>query len=258
MKAIVCTGYGSPDVLRLEEVETPVPEDNEVLIRVYATTVSSADCRVRSLNMPTGFGLLTRAMFGVFKPRQPILGTDLAGGIESVGPDVTQFREGDRVFAFSDASMGCHAEYKCMPADGAVARKPENLTFAEAAALSFGGTTALEFFRWGTLEQGEHVLVNGASGSVGTAAVQLAKYFGADVTGVCSTGNLELVTSIGADRVIDYTEEDVTDHVDVYDVIVDTAGRFPSPVAPTCSRTAGAFSWFWGHYRICSRSRGCR
>lgn len=223
MKAFVATKYGSPDVLRLEDVEKPIPGDNEVLIRVRATTVTSADWRGRSLTAPTGFGLMFRLFFGVFKPRQPILGTELAGEVESVGKDVTRFRVGDPVFAFSD-SMGCHAEYKSMPEDRAVALKPPNLTFEEAAAISFGGTTALQFFRHGKIQSGEKVLINGASGGVGTAAVQLAKHFGAEVTGVCSTANLEMVKSIGADKVIDYTSEDITESGETYDIIVDTAG----------------------------------
>lgn len=227
MKAIVCGKYGPPEVLRLKDFETPRPKDNEVLIRIYATTVTSGDCRVRSLNVPAGFGLIMRLVFGVSKPRQPILGTELAGVVESVGKAVTKFKVGDRVFAFGDAAMGCHAEYKCIPEDGAVALKPANLSYDEAAALSFGGTTALDFFRRGKLQRGESVLVNGASGAVGTAAVQLAKYFGADVTGVCSTANVALVRSLGARHVIDYTREDFTQNGERYDVIVDTAGTAP-------------------------------
>lgn len=224
MKAIVYERYGSPDVLQLKEVEKPTPKNNEVLIKTHATTVTSADWRVRSLNVPVGFGLIMRLVFGVSRPKQPILGSELAGVIESVGKDVRKFKVGDPVFAFSDASMGCHAEYKCMPEDGAVAIKPPNLAFEEAAALSFGGTTALDFLRRGKLKSGEIVLVNGASGAVGTAAVQLAKHFGAIVTGVCSTANVELVKSLGASRVIDYTQEDFTQNGETYDVIVDTVG----------------------------------
>lgn len=227
MKAAVATEYGSPDVLQIRDVEKPTPKTNEVLIRIHATTVTSGDWRVRSLNVPTGFGLLSRLMFGVFRPRQPILGTELAGVVEAIGNNVTRFDVGDPVFAYSDASMGSHAEYKAMPEDGAMARKPPNLTFEEAAALSFGGTTALHFLRRGKIQPGEYVLVNGASGSVGTATVQLAKHFGAHVTGVCSTGNVELVKSLGADRVIDYTKEDVTQTGETYDIIVDTAGTLP-------------------------------
>ena len=227
MKAVIYTKYGPPNVLQLKEVAKPTPKDNEVLIKTHATTVTSGDWRARSLDMPVGFGLISRLVFGVLRPRQPILGTELAGEIESVGKDVSKFKVGDQVFAFSGAGMGCHAEYKCMPEDGAVAFKPPNLTYDEAAAISFGGTTALDFFRRGKLQSGERVLVNGASGGVGTAAVQLAKHFGADVTGVCSTANVELVRSLGANHVVDYTKEDFTENGETYDVIVDTVGTAP-------------------------------
>ena len=227
MKAIVYERYGPPEVLQLKEVKKPTPKDNEVLIKTHATTVTSGDWRVRSLNVPAGFGLIMRLVFGVTIPKQPILGTELAGIVETVGKDVRKFKVGNQVFAFSDAAMGCHAEYKCMPEDGAMALKPANLTYEEAAALSFGGTTALDFFRRGKLQSGEKVLVNGASGGVGTAAVQLAKHFGADVTGVCSTTNVELVRSLGASHVIDYTKEDFTQNGETYDVIIDTAGTAP-------------------------------
>lgn len=227
MKAIVYERYGPPEVLQLREVDKPTPKDNEVLIKTYATTVTSGDWRVRSLNVPAGFGLIVRLVFGVLRPKQPILGTELAGVVETVGRDVRKFKVGNPVFAFSDAAMGCHAEYKCMPEDGPVALKPANLTYGEAAALSFGGTTALSFFRRGNLQSGEKVLVNGASGGVGTAAVQLAKHFGADVTGVCSAANAELVRSLGARHVIDYTKTDFTQNGETYDVIVDTVGTAP-------------------------------
>lgn len=227
MKAIVYERYGPPDVLELKEIAKPTPKDNEVLIRTYATTVTSGDCRVRSLHMPVGFGLIARLLLGVSRPRQPILGSELAGKVESVGKDVNKFKVGDEVFAFTGARLGCHAEYKCMPEDGAVVLKPASLTFDEAAAISSGGTTALDFFRRAELQSGEKVAVNGASGGVGTAAVQLAKHFGADVTGVCSTANIELVRSLGANRVIDYTKQDFTENGETYDVIVDTAGTAP-------------------------------
>jgi NADPH:quinone reductase-like Zn-dependent oxidoreductase len=227
MKAVVCERYGSPEVLRFTEILKPTPKDNEVLIRIHATTVTSADWRVRSLNVPVGFKLIMRLVIGVSGPRQPILGSELAGVIESVGKDVTKFKVGDAIFAFSDAEMGCHAEYKCFAADSAIALKPDNLTFEQAAALSFGGTTAFDFFRRGKLRSGEKVLVNGASGAVGTAAVQLARHFGADVTGVCSTSNIELVKKLGASHVIDYTKEDFTQNGETYDVILDAAGSAP-------------------------------
>ena len=234
MRAVVYERYGPPDVLELREVPKPTPKDNEVLIRIHATTVTSGDWRARSLAMPPGFGVLGRLVFGVLRPRQPILGTELAGEIEAAGNDVTRFKPGDQVFAFAGARMGCYAEYRTMPEDGPIARKPPNLTFEQAAALSFGGTTALDFLRRGKLKSGETVLVNGASGAVGTAVVQLAKHFGATVTGVSSTANLDLVKSIGADQVIDYTKEDFTRTGATYDVIVDTAGTAPS------SRSAGS------------------
>lgn len=227
MKAIVYERYGPPDVLELKEVEKPTPKDNEVLIKTHATTVTSGDWRVRSLHMPVGFGLIAHLVLGVSRPRQPILGSELAGKVESVGKDVKKFKVGDEVFAFTGARLGCHAEYKCMPEDGAVVLKPANLTYDEAAAMSFGGTTALDFFRRGKLQLGEKVLVNGASGGVGTAAVQLAKHFGAVVIGVCSTANVELVRSLGATQVIDYTKENFTRNGETYDVIVDTAGTAP-------------------------------
>lgn len=227
MKAIVYERYGPPEVLQLKEVEKPAPKGNEVLIKIHATTVTSGDSRVRSLNVPVGFGLIMRLVLGILRPKQPILGTELAGVVESVGKDVRKFKVGDSVFAFGDAAMGCYAEYKCMPEDGAVALKPANLTYAEAASLSFGGTTALDFLRRGKLQRGERVLVNGASGGVGTATVQLAKHFGADVAGVCSTANVELVRSLGASHVIDYTKEDFMQNGKTYDVIVDTVGTAP-------------------------------
>lgn len=219
--------YGPPEVLQLKEVEKPTPKDNEVLIKTHATTVTAGDWRVRSLNVPKGFGLIMRLVFGITRPKQPILGSELAGDIESVGKDVSKFKVGDQMFAFTDASLGCYAEYKCMSEDGAVAHKPLNLTYDEAAALSFGGTTALDFLRRARLRSGERVLINGASGGVGSAALQLAKHFGAVVTGVCSTANVKLVRSLGASHVIDYTKEDFTRNGETYDVIVDTAGTAP-------------------------------
>ena len=239
MKAVVYERYGPPEVLHLEEIDKPTPKDNEVLIKTHATTVTSGDWRVRSLHVPVGFGFISRLVFGVSRPRQPILGTELAGEIESVGKGVSKFKVGDQVFAFSDASMGCHAEYKCMPEDGAVALKPPNLSYGETAALSFGGTTALDFFRRGKLRSGDRLLINGASGAVGSAMVQLAKHFGAEVTGVCSGANVDLVRSLGASHVIDYTKEDFTQNGETYDVIVDTVGTAPFSRSKTSLKERG-------------------
>lgn len=227
MKAILYQRYGAPDVLELKEIDKPSPKENEVLIRIHATTVTSGDWRARSLEVPAGFKFLSRLFFGLRKPKRQILGTELAGKIEEIGKSVRGFEVGDRVFAYPGASMGCYAEYKCMPEDGPLARIPPNLSYDEAAALSFGGATALDFFRRGKLQSGERVLINGASGGVGTAAVQLAKHFGAEVTAVCSGANAELVRSLGAAHAIDYTKEDFTKNGKTYDVIVDTVGTAP-------------------------------
>ena len=228
MKAIIYHRYGGPEVVAMADVPKPVPKDNEVLIRIRATTVTTGDWRARSLSMPPGFGLMARLVFGLFRPRQPILGTELAGEIEAIGKAVTRFRVGDAVFAFTGANYGCHAEYRTMPEDGLIVLKPENLSFDEAAALSFGGTTALPFLRdKAGIKAGDSVLVVGASGAVGSAAVQIAKHFGADVIGVCSTANVDLVRSIGADRVIDYTQEDFAMSGETYDIIFDTTGTVP-------------------------------
>jgi len=228
MKAIVYHRYGGPEVVEIAEVPKPVPNDNEVLIRIRATTVTTGDWRARSLTMPPGFGLVGRLVFGLFRPRQPILGTELAGQIEAIGNAVTRFRVGDPVFAFTGANYGCHAEYRAISDEGLIVLKPENLSFDEAAALSFGGTTALSLLRdKAGIKSGDRVLVVGASGGVGSAAVQIAKHFGADVTGVCSTVNVDLVRSIGADRVIDYTQEDFALRGEKYDIILDTTGTVP-------------------------------
>lgn len=227
MRAAVYERYGPPDVLELKEIPSPTPGENEILIRTFATTVTTGDWRARSLEMPPGFGGLGRLAFGVSRPRQPILGTEIAGEVEAVGRSVEKFRVGDRVFAFPGARMGGYAEYRCMPEDGAVALKPSRLDHGEAAAISFGGTTALHFLRRAKLQPGERVLINGASGGVGTAAVQLARHFGAEVTGVCSAANAEMVRSLGASRTLDYTREDFTRNGERYDVIMDTAGTAP-------------------------------
>jgi NADPH:quinone reductase-like Zn-dependent oxidoreductase len=227
MRAVVFDHFGPPEVLRLREIPKPTPRDREILVRVRATTVTAADWRCRSKIVPPGFGLIVGFVLGFSKPKFPILGTQLSGEIEAVGSGVTKFKVGDAVFAFSALTMGCHVEYKCLPEDGAVVLKPPGLSHEEAASLSFGGTTALGFFRKAGLKAGDRVLVNGASGDVGTAAVQLARHFGAVVTGVCSTANVALVKSLGADAVIDYTREDFTKRGQTWDLIVDNAGTAP-------------------------------
>ena len=224
MKAIVYHDYGPPDVLKLEEVEKPSPKDNEVLIKVYAATVTTGDCNVRGFTfVPPGFGPLPRLMFGLRRPKKSILGIEVAGEIETVGKDVKLFKKGDQVFGIGSNTLGAYAEYACRSETGALIEKPSNLTYEESAALPFGAGTALYFLRdRANLQRGQKVLINGASGGVGTYAVQLAKYYGAEVTGVCSSANLELVRSLGADKVMDYTKQDFTQNGQTYDVILDT------------------------------------
>ncbi|MDH2360254.1 NAD(P)-dependent alcohol dehydrogenase [Priestia megaterium] len=225
MKAMVCTKYGKPDVLQLQEVEKPIPKENEILIKIYATTVTSGDCRVRSFNSSLLLWLPMRIVLGLRKPRKSILGGELAGEVEDVGKNVTRFKKGDQLFAMTGMKFGGYAEYICLPEKGTIAVKPENVTYEEAASISFGGTTALHFFRKGTIQTGQKVLIYGASGAVGTAAVQLASYYGAEVTGVCSAKNSELVKSLGADRVIDYQNENFTEKQEKYDLIFDAVGK---------------------------------
>ncbi len=224
MKAWICRRYGGPEVLALEDRPRPSAKDGEVLIRIHATTVSSGDMRVRSLKLPRGFALIGRLAIGITGPRKPILGTELAGTIESVGSDVTAWKVGEPVIAFPGGSMGCHAEYRAVAVNGPIAPKPANLLFEEAATLCFGGSTAMHFLRRAGARAGEKVLVIGASGAVGTAMVQLAAHMGARVTGVTSTRNIELVQSLGAEAVIDYTETDFAAIGEMFDIIADTVG----------------------------------
>ena len=250
MKAIVCTGYGPPDVLELRDVAKPVPGDHEVLIKVHATTVHRGDVRIRRFDVPRGQRFMARVVLGFTRPKNPIFGMELAGEVESVGKDVTLFRPGDEVFAFTGWGFGAYAEYVCLPErprksiakEGMLATKPANMTFEEAAAGgATGGVTALHILRKANIERGQKVLIYGASGSVGTYAVQLAKSLGADVTGVCSTANLELVGSLGADRVIDYTQQDFTEGDETYDVILDAVDKLSPSRAKRPLRKTGVY-----------------
>jgi NADPH:quinone reductase-like Zn-dependent oxidoreductase len=226
MKAIVWTKYGSPDGLQLREVAKPIPKDNEVLIRIHATTASTPDCELRSLKAFNLFWLPLRLYIGLVRPtRITILGQELAGEIEAVGKNVVRFKVGDPVFAWTGFRLGANAEYICLPENGVLVTKPANITFEEAATLPIGGLEAVHFLRKNVIQRGQKMLIVGAGGSIGTFAVQLAKYFGADVTGVDSTEKLDMLRSIGADQVIDYTQQDFTKSGEMYDVIFDVAGK---------------------------------
>jgi len=225
MKAIVATKYGPPEVLELTEVAKPVPGDNDILVKVYATTVTSGDSRVRGFIVPVSFWIPARLTLGLRKPKKAILGMVVAGEVESVGKEVNRFKQGDQVYAYDITRLSAYAEYACVSENSAISLKPSTVTYEDAAAIPFGAITALSFLKKGGIHSGQKVLIYGASGSVGTFAVQLAKYFGAEVTAVCSTTNLGLVKDLGADHVIDYTKEDFTGSGETYDIIFDTVGK---------------------------------
>ena len=235
MKAIVCTKYGPPEVLQLQEVKKPTPKQNEVLIKIYATTVTASDCIIRGFKVPRAFWLPMGLAIGFTKPRRSILGIVLAGEIEVVGKAVRRFEPGNQVYAFNILRFGAYAEYTCLPENSVLAVKPSNVTYEEAAAIPYGGLLALHFLRQGQIQSGQHVLIYGASGAVGTAAVQLARSFGATVTGVCSSTHVALVQSLGAEYVLDYTKVERTPSGARYDLIFDAVGKArSSPLKVQC------------------------
>ncbi|MDO6589997.1 NAD(P)-dependent alcohol dehydrogenase [Loktanella sp. D2R18] len=240
MLAYSYSRYGSPDVLEQVTLPTPTPQPNEVLVKIHATTVSAGDWRARSLTMPKGLGFMGRLVFGITGPRKPILGTEFSGEVAAVGPKVTNFLPGDKVIGFPGASFGAHAEFITMPSDGKLVRKPDNISFEQAAAIPFGGTTAYDFLvNKAKLQPGAKVLINGASGSVGSACIQIAKHLGAHVTAVCSAKNAQMVTGLGADQVIDYQTQDVITDGVLYDAVVDAVGTLPWAQARHALRPGG-------------------
>ena len=241
MIAAICTKYGPPEVLELQEVEKPVAKDKELLVKVHATTVSAGDVRMRSFDVPHGEWLAARLYLGITKPKRPILGMQLSGEVEAVGKDVSNFKVGDRVFASTGLKFGAYAQYKCFPEDGVVGLKPSNMSYEEAAAVPTAGIGALSVLKKASLTSGQKVLIYGASGAVGTFAVQLAKFFGAEVCGVCSGANVELVKSLGADKVVDYTKDDFTQTAEEYDVVFDAVLKLSSSTAKAALKPRGMY-----------------
>ncbi|CQR56599.1 NAD(P)-dependent alcohol dehydrogenase [Paenibacillus riograndensis] len=241
MKAMVCSKYGSPENLHLIEMEKPVPKRKDLLIKVHASTVTAGDIRVRTFKSPVLLWLPMRLVLGLSKPRKPVLGVELAGEVVAVGSEVTRFKPGDPVYALTGMRFGGHAEYACLSEDAMVSIKPANTTFEEAASTLFGGTTALYFLRKANIQKGQKVLIYGASGTVGTFALQLARHFGAEVDGVCSTANLEWVKSLGASQVIDYTAEDCTQRGQQYDIIFDAVGKLPKAGCKKALKPNGSY-----------------
>ena len=224
MRAVIWTAYGGPEVLKVQDVKEPTPKNNELLIKIVSSAVTTGDCRMRRFDVPVGLWIPTRLAFGVFKPRKNITGMDFSGEVISVGKDVSLFKPGDRVFGTTGMDLGANSEYVCIAEDKALIKIPDSISHTDAVSLIFGGITALHFLK-GIIKKGSKVLINGASGSVGSAAVQISKYYGAEVTGICSGGNRGLVLSLGADEVIDYTKNKFTENGVVYDVILDTVGN---------------------------------
>jgi len=257
MKAVVCNQYGSPEVLKIKKVPKPTPKPNEVLVKVHAATVAVADVRIRAFDVPISFWIPARITLGLTKPKNAILGVELAGEVIAIGAKVTDFEPGDQVYGSNLSSFGAYAEYVCLPTKGPLAKKPSNLSYTEAAAMPIGARTALHFLNRAEVKPGQKVLIYGASGSVGTYAIQLAKYFGAKVTAVCSEANFDLVRSLGADKVINYRASDFAQQLEAYDVFLEAVDKCPFSIAKNALKANGiylnitqpfpSFSRFWAN-----------